>query len=122
MNYIQIVVFLCIEGHFLFFVSIFGCHNCSYSAILIVFYTFIIQFYDTLSLSLLHVHWILLLNKNITFMVFIKQLKPRIFVQYKCCYRTGALPCKVVVGSIPFSARGLTRPRILHEISNHAIS
>ena len=31
-----------IEGHYfiLFFVSIIGCHNCSYSAILIVFYTF----------------------------------------------------------------------------------
>ena len=31
-----------IEGHYfiLFFVSIIGCHNCSYSAILIVFCTF----------------------------------------------------------------------------------
>ena len=49
-----------IEGHYfiLFFVSIIGCHNCSYSAILIVFYTF--KFSSmTLSLSLLHVHWIL---------------------------------------------------------------
>ena len=72
-----------IEGHYfvLFFVSIIGCHNCSYSAILIVFCTF--KFSSmTLSLSLLHVHWILCYRiKNIFFMVFIKQLKPRNFVQ-----------------------------------------
>ena len=56
----------------------------------------------TLSFSLLHVHWILPLNKNISFMVFIKQLKLRIFMQCKCCYRTGSLPCKLrVMGSIP---------------------
>ena len=72
-----------IEGHYfiLFFVSIIGCHNCSYSAILIVFCTF--KFSSmTLSLSLLHVQWILCYRiKNISFMVFIKQLKPRNFVQ-----------------------------------------
>ena len=48
-----------IEGHYfiLFIVSIIGCRNCSYSAILIVFCTF--KFSSmTLSLSLLHVHWI----------------------------------------------------------------
>ena len=66
--------------------SIIGCHNCSYSAILIVFCTF--KFSSmTLSLSLLRVHWILCYRiKNISFMVFIKQLKPRIFVQCNCCY------------------------------------
>ena len=72
-----------IEGHYfiLFFVSIIGYHNCSYSAILIVFCTF--KFSSmTLSLSLLHVHWILCYRiKNIFFMVFIKQVKPRNFVQ-----------------------------------------
>ena len=46
-----------IEGH-LFFVSIIGCHNCSYSAILKSFLYLQIQLYDTFSLSLLHVHWI----------------------------------------------------------------
>ena len=40
-------------------------------------------------------------------MVFIKQPKQRIFVQCKCCYRTGALPYKVrAVGSIPPSGTG----------------
>ena len=82
-----------IEGHYfiLFFVSIIGCHNCSYSAILIVFCSF--KFSSmTLSLSLLHVHWILCYRiKNISFMVFIKQLKPRIFVQCKCCYTDWSL-------------------------------
>ena len=82
-----------IEGHYfiLFFVSIIGCHNCSYSATLIVFCTF--KFSSmTLSLSLLHVHWILCYSiKNISFMVFIKQLKPRIFVQCKCCYTDWSL-------------------------------
>ena len=40
------------EGHYfiLFFVSIIGCHSCSYSAILIVSYLQI-QLYDTFSLS-----------------------------------------------------------------------
>ena len=47
-----------IEGHF-FIVSIIGCHNCSYSAILNSFLYLQIQLYDTFSLSLLHVHWIL---------------------------------------------------------------
>ena len=62
----------------------------------------------TLSLSLLRVYWTLLLNKNISFMVFIKQLKPRIFVQCKCCYRTGALLCKVrFVDSILLSGTGI---------------
>ena len=82
-----------IEGHYfiLFFVSIIGCHSCSYSAILIVFCTF--KFSSmTLSLSLLHVHWILCYRiKNISFMVFIKQLKPRIFVQCNCCYTDWSL-------------------------------
>ena len=43
-----------IEGHFLilFFVSIIGCHNCSYSAILNSFLYLQIQLYDTFSLSL----------------------------------------------------------------------
>ena len=47
------VLIHCIEGHYfiLFFVSIIGCHNCSYSAMLIVFCTF--KFSSmTLSLSL----------------------------------------------------------------------
>ena len=39
-----------IEGHFIF-VSIIGCHNCSYSAILSSFLFLQIQFYDTFSLS-----------------------------------------------------------------------
>ena len=105
-----------IEGYYfmLFFVSIIGCHNCSYSIILIVFCTF--KFISmTLSLSLLHVHWIICYRiKNISFMVFIKQLKPRIFVQCNCCYtdwslaiQTGALPSKVrVVGSNPLPGTG----------------
>ena len=70
-----------IECHYfiLFFVLIIGCHNCSYCAIL--------KFSSmALSLSLLHVHWILCYRiMNISFMVFIKQLKPRIFVQCNCC-------------------------------------
>ena len=43
-----------IEGHFfiLFFLSIIGCHNCSYSAILNSFLYLQIQLYDTFSLSL----------------------------------------------------------------------
>ena len=42
-----------IEGHFffLFVVSIIGCHNCSYSAILNSFLYLQIQLYDTFSLS-----------------------------------------------------------------------
>ena len=48
-----------IEGHYFFFVSIIGCHNCSYSAILNSFLYLQIQLYDTFSLSLLHVHWTL---------------------------------------------------------------
>ena len=83
--------------------SIIGCHNCSYSAILIVFCTF--KFSSmTLSLSLLHVNWILCYRiKNISFMVFIKQMKPRIFVQCDCCYtdwiNTARLPmCMRVCG------------------------
>ena len=91
-----------IEGHYfiLFIVSIIGCHNCSYSAILIVFCT--IKFSSmTLSLSLIHVHWVLCYRiKNISFMVFIKQLKPRIFVQCNCCYTDWSLAFKGdVVGS-----------------------
>ena len=73
--------------------SIIGCHNCSYSAILIVFCT--LKFSSmtlSLSLSLLHVHWILCYRiKNISFMVFIKQLKPRIFVQCNCYYTDWSL-------------------------------
>ena len=66
--------------------SIIGCHNCLYSVNLRSFCNFIIQLYDTLSLS---------------FMC-IKQLKLRTFMQCKCCYRTGTLPCKLrAVGSIP---------------------
>ena len=81
------------EGHYfiLFFVSIIiiGCHNCSYSTILIVFCTFK---FSSMTLSLLHVHWILCYRiKNISFMVFIKQLKPRIFVQCKCYYTDWSL-------------------------------
>ena len=100
-----------IEGH-LFCVSIIGCHTCLYSAISIVFCTF--KFSSmTLSLSLsllLHVHWILFYRiKNISFMVFIKQLKPSIFVQCKyVAIQTGALPFKVrVVGSIPLIGTGI---------------
>ena len=89
----RVLIHYNIEGHYFikFFVSILGCHNCSYSAILIVFCTF--KFSSmTLSLSLLHVHWILWYRiKNISFMVFIKQLKPRIFVQCNCCYTDWSL-------------------------------
>ena len=95
-----------IEGHYfiLFFVSIIGCHNCSYSAILIVFCTF--KFSSmTLSLSLLHVHWILCYRiKNISFMVYIKLLKLRIFVQCNCCYADWSLAR--VVGSNPLPGTG----------------
>ena len=46
----------------------------------------------TLPLSLHHVQWILCYRiKNISFMVFIKQLKPRICVQCKCCYTDWSL-------------------------------
>ena len=80
-----------IEGHYLIFVSIIGCHSCSYSCYFISFLYLQIQLYDT-SLSLLHVHWILCYRiKNISFMVFIKQLKPRIFVQCNCCYTDWSL-------------------------------
>ena len=83
-------------GHYfiLFFVSIIGCHNCSYSAIFIVFCTF--KFSSmTLSLSLLRVHWILCYRiKNICFMVFIKQLKPRSLCSVIVAIQTGALPSK----------------------------
>ena len=102
MNYIQIVVFLYIILRVTsFFVTIIGGHNCSYSAILMLFLQ--IQLYDTISLSHLHVHWILCYRiKIISFIVLIKQLKSRIFVQCKYCYTTGAFPFKVtVVGSIP---------------------
>ena len=89
----RVLIHYNIEGHYfiLFYVSIIGCHNCSYSAILIVFCTF--KFSSmTLSLSLLHVHWILCYRiKNISFMVFIKQLKLRIFV---CCYTDWSLAFK----------------------------
>ena len=55
---------------FFFFVSIIHCHNCSYSAILNSFLYLEIQLYDSFSLSLLHVHWILCYRiKNISFMV-----------------------------------------------------
>ena len=87
--------------------SIIGCHNCSYSAILIVFCTF--KFSSMiLSLSLLHVQWILCYRiKNISFMVFIKQLKPRIIVHVIVAIQTGALPSKVrVVGSNPLPKTG----------------
>ena len=57
----RVLIHYNVEGHYfiLFFVSIIiGYHNRSYSAILIVFCTF--KFSSmTLSLSLLHVHWIL---------------------------------------------------------------
>ena len=83
-----------IEGHcfILFFVSIIGCNKCSY--LLIIFCTF--KFSSmTLSLSLLHVHWILCYRiKNISFMVFIKQLKPKIFVQCNGCYTEWSLAFK----------------------------
>ena len=81
-----------IEGHYfiVFFVSIIGCHF-----ILCYINSFLylqIQLYDTFSLSLHHVQWILCYRiKNISFMVFIKQLKPRIFVQCKCCYTDWSL-------------------------------
>ena len=40
-------------------------------------------------------------------MHFIKQLKLNVFMQCKCFYRTGALPCKLrAVGSIPKSGTG----------------
>ena len=47
------VVVYYIEGHFyfLFFVSIIGCHNCSYSAIYNRYLYLKIQLYDTFSLS-----------------------------------------------------------------------
>ena len=54
-NYIQRVVFLYIILRFPF-LSIIGCHNCSYSAILNSFLYLEIQLYDSFSLSLLHVH------------------------------------------------------------------
>ena len=50
----SLVLVYYIEGH-LFFVSIIGCHNCSYSAILNSFLYLQIQLL-TLSLFLLHVH------------------------------------------------------------------
>ena len=85
--------------------SIIGCHNCSYSAILIVFCTF--KFSSmTLSLSLLRVHWILCYRiKNICFMVFIKQLKPRSLCSVILLYRLE--PCLPrVVGSNPLPGTG----------------
>ena len=86
---VRVTVFCC------FFVSIIGYRNCSCTAI---FCTFIIQLFNTFSLS----PSCALDIKNISFMVFIKQLKQSIFVRCKCCYRTGALPCKGrVVGYSP---------------------
>ena len=76
-----------IEDHYfiVFFVSIIVV--ISYSAILIVSCTFKFRSMTlSLSLSLHHVQWILCYRiKNISCMVFIKQLKPRTFVQCKCC-------------------------------------
>ena len=121
MNYIQIVVFLYIII-ILFFVSIIGCHNCSYSAILIVFCTF--KFSSmTLSLSLLHVHWILCYRiKNISFMVFIKQLKPRIFVQCNCCYTDWSLAGSI--GKKNDSNREMNlraKPNVMNQLINHRV-
>ena len=50
----RVLVYYNIEGHFFikFFVSIIGCHNCSYSAMLNSFLYLQIQLYDTFSLSL----------------------------------------------------------------------
>ena len=81
--------------------SIIGCHNCSYSAILNSLFLQI-QLYDTFSLSLSFMCIVYCaIELKISFMVFIKQLQPRIFVQCKCCYTDWILPFKVrVLGSI----------------------
>ena len=104
MNYNSRVLIHYIEGHYyiLFFVSIIGCHHCSYSAILIVFCTFKFSSMTfSLSLSFMCIGYCAIKN-IISFMVFIKQLKPRIFVQCKCCYTDWSLASKVrVVGSNP---------------------
>ena len=56
----RVLVYYYIERSLLFFfVSKIGCHNCSYSAMLNSFLYLQIQLYDTFSISLLHVHWIL---------------------------------------------------------------
>ena len=57
-------------------------------------------------------------------MVFMKQLKPRIFVQCNVAKQTGALPFKVrVVGSIPLPGTGsfffLPFPPLLSLLSLH---
>ena len=86
-----------IEGHYfiLLIVSIIGCHNCSYSAILIVFCTFKFSSMTlSLSLSFMCIGYCAIELKNIPFMVFIKQLKPRIFVQCNCCYTDWSLAFK----------------------------
>ena len=84
-HYIEVIILL----YFLCQVVI------SYSAILIVFCTFKFSSMTLLSLSLYHVRWILCYRiKNISFLVFIKQLKPRIFVKVR------------VVGSNPLPGTG----------------
>ena len=91
LNYIQIVVFLYLILGSLFCVNNWLSLLFILSAILIVFCTF--KFGSmTPFLSLLLVHWILCYRiKNISFMVFIKQLKPRIFVQCNYCYTEWSL-------------------------------
>ena len=72
---------------FYFFVSIIGCHNCSYSAILIVFCTFKFSSMTlSLSPSFVCIGYCAIELRIISFMVFIKQLKPMTFVQCTCCY------------------------------------
>ena len=83
----RVLVHYSSKGHFFpsLCLSIIGCHNCSYSAILILnsFLYLQIQLYDTFSLSPSCALELCYRIKNISFMVFIKQLKPRIFVQCK---------------------------------------
>ena len=85
-----------------------------------------IQLYDTF--SLLRVHWILCYRiKNIYFMVFIKQLKPKILCSVIVAIQTGALPSKVrVVGSNSLPGTGsfffLSFPPLLSFLSLHCAS
>ena len=88
LNYIQIVVFLYFivrVTFFFFFVSIIGCHNCSYSAILNSFVFLQIQLYDACTIELR----------------IYGKLKLRM-CSVNVATQTGVLPFKVrVVGSIP---------------------
>ena len=108
MNNIQIVVFLYIVLRSLFYCTF--CVNnwlsFSYSAILIVFCTFKFSSMTlSLSLSIMCIGYCAI--ENISFMVFIKQLKLRIFVQCNAAIQTGALPSKVrVVGLNPLPGTG----------------